>query len=204
MHNQGYAHLRQRQLKLALRCFEKAATLLKIRYPHEAIFPLNNIAFVHILRGNGAEAENLLTSCLFRQLWPEYEASILVNFAYTRWLLGREDAENFLDRIQKAPGLDGYDWALWQIEYARALFRLLPISGKPSKKIAEHVWKRIQALRSVAAISPYWNALTDELKRRHQINLPHLPIEDAHSVMSEVADPSLSILRPSVLCFAHV
>lgn len=204
IHNQGYAAMRLRQYDMASSCFEQSALRLNRSNPHEAVFPLNNIGFIHILRGEGEAARSVLTSCLFRRLWAYYEAAVLINLGYASWLCGSEDPDRFLRQIRRTSGMKKDAWSVALEEYAKCVFKLLPTAGAPTIVDVAQCKSRIDGLAAASAVVPYWNVLADELKKRLNIDVPHLSARDGQLAMGETTDPTVSLARPSALCFAHI
>src|SRR5665213_2292670 len=202
--NRGYAAMQLRDYDLALHCFDVSITLLSRNDPHEAVFPLTNIAFVRILRAEATAAITALTSCLFRRLWPEYEASVLINMAYATWLAGWNDPGRFLRRIRRTPGMKRDAWSVALEEYARSVLQLLPTVGAPSEADLLERFETMRHLDAFAAIAPYWNALVRDVRERFGLDGTQVSVAGMRTTMSQTTDPSISIARPSGCCFAHI
>ncbi len=204
LNNKGYTYLRLHDYSKALSCFDQSILFLDEKYPHESVFPLNNKAFVLLMQNKPADAESVLTSCLFRQLWPDYETSILLNFAYTIWLQGRQDGEKFLDRITGTPGMDVHEWASWQQVYARCMLKLMPHGSMPNSKMISDCEALLRTLKDTKAIAPYWNALGRTVYEKYGLTLDEAEEAPSQSSMSDISNPTYSLIRPSALCFAHI
>jgi tetratricopeptide (TPR) repeat protein len=199
--NQGYAAMRLRDYDLAMRCFDRSVALLNRAAPHEAVFPFTNIGFIRILRGEGEGARSVLTSCLFRRLWPEYEASVLVNLAYATWLAGWDDPERFLRRIKRSPGMQRDTRELAIERYAQCFLKLLPHSGRPTQQDFDECERSMHSLEAFASISPYWSALAREVYARFGLGGP---TQAPAYLAGDTTDPGVSLARPTERCFAHV
>ncbi|MCY7297498.1 tetratricopeptide repeat protein [Alteromonas sp. a30] len=209
LHNLAACYLNEGKWEKAKKYFEGSIHILDNCYPHESIFPENNLAAMEIFEGDFSSAKERLYRSIFRTSSEDYLATLRINLALV--MLGEENEEEALRIIKLANSKKEvrqhtYKHAI--ATYAEAFVYFNSRMDNISLANIQDWYDRISNLSYCHYISSFWNALLIRISDNSNISIPSsfkLEVFDSIRIRdSHFFSPNKSLFRPCMFVFGHI